>query len=109
MLRILLHLWADKIHKEHYRQPLASRDILKSLNIWKLYKESIESASTQDTNNESASDMELEKQTIPEESSSSTMKYVIKISRYTMYNIYNNNNGSKMYNNNIFKNYNCIT
>lgn len=48
---------ADKIHREHYWQPIASRDILKISR----YLEAALQENVQDTNNESASDSDSEK------------------------------------------------
>lgn len=47
---------ADKIHKEHYRQPQASRDILKISR----YLEAVQGGNEQESENESNSDSEKE-------------------------------------------------
>ncbi|XP_050452408.1 uncharacterized protein LOC126852008 [Cataglyphis hispanica] len=49
---------ADKIHRDHYRQPIASRDILKISQ----YLEAVLEENAQDTSNESASDSDSEKE-----------------------------------------------
>ncbi|XP_071653728.1 uncharacterized protein [Temnothorax longispinosus] len=53
---------ADKIHRQHYRQPLASRDILK-ISKYLEAVQGTQDTNTQDSNDESSSDMELEMQT----------------------------------------------
>lgn len=60
---------ADKIHRDHYRQPLASRDILKISQYLEAVRGDTQNANMQDSD-ESTS--ELEKQTDLEESVSST-------------------------------------
>ncbi|XP_029662925.1 uncharacterized protein LOC115235345 isoform X2 [Formica exsecta] len=49
---------ADKIHREHYRQPIASRDILKISQ----YLEAVLQKDGQDSSNESASNSDSEKE-----------------------------------------------
>jgi len=63
---------ADKIHREHYRQLLVSRDMLKISQYLEIVREDIRDLSTQDTSrqdshNKSVSDLELEKQNNSEE------------------------------------------
>jgi len=63
---------SDKIHREHYRQLLASRDMLKISQYLAIVREDIRDLSTQDTSiqdshNKSVSDLELEKQNNSEE------------------------------------------
>lgn len=65
---------ANQIHRDHYRQPLASRDILKISQYLEAVQGNVQGISTQDTNAQDSndesdmeSDIELEKQTNSEE------------------------------------------
>lgn len=81
---------ADKIHRAHYRQPIASRDILKISR----YLEAVSEGNTQNTNDESMSDSDSEiENNLVEVNNNNTdeTSNVICLNHYVRRRIYNTN------------------